>query len=240
MLNAGLTSAEAARGAEASMAHFAEWRSRIDVPQETPAPVQPLVEEDDGPQLGNWRDVPSAAPSPFDFTPGQSEPLAAAGQVAGAAAPFMPVFSAVSDADGNPQVKQGIGPELPRPNPVKLPTRREMASYGIKLPSQRMAEEKAKEEQQRQQTALPQSPVEVVGDVDENEQSQIAESHLREAFMAQQQQRYGADFAAEEEDEEALQQAMLARQFAEQQHQPGLDKRDLAFDERAADFHFGG
>ena len=192
---------------------------RFDVPQETPAPVQPLVDEGDGPQLGNWRDVPSAAPSPFDFTPGQSEPLAAAGQVAGAAAPFMPVFSAVSDADGNPQVKQGIGPELPRPNPVKLPTRREMASYGIKLPSQRMAEEKAKEEQQRQQTALPQSPVEVVDDVDENEQSQIAESHLREAFMAQQQQRYGADFAAEEEDEEALQQAMLARQFAEQQHQ---------------------
>ncbi len=192
---------------------------RFDVPQETPAPVQPLAGEDDGPQLGNWHDRPSAAPSPFDFTPANSEPLAAAGQVAGAAAPFMPVFSAVSDADGNPQVKQGIGPELPRPNPVKLPTRREMASYGIKLPSQRMAEEKAKEEQQRQQTALPQSTVEAVGDVDENQQSQIAESHLREAFMAQQQQRYGADFAADEEDEEALQQAMLARQFAEQQHQ---------------------
>lgn len=35
MLNAGLTAAEAALGAEASMAHFATWRSRIDVPQET-------------------------------------------------------------------------------------------------------------------------------------------------------------------------------------------------------------
>lgn len=39
------------------------------------------------------------------------------------------------------QVKKGIGPELPRPNPVKLPTRRELASYGIKLPSQRKVEE---------------------------------------------------------------------------------------------------
>ena len=35
MLNAGLTAAEAALGAEASMANFATWRSRIDVPQET-------------------------------------------------------------------------------------------------------------------------------------------------------------------------------------------------------------
>ncbi|WP_204308461.1 hypothetical protein, partial [Escherichia coli] len=28
------------------------------------------------------------------------------------------------------QVKQGLGPELPRPNPVRLPTRREL--YGIR------------------------------------------------------------------------------------------------------------
>src|SRR5690606_4601931 len=35
MLNAGLSPQEAALGAEASMANFAKWRSRIDVPQET-------------------------------------------------------------------------------------------------------------------------------------------------------------------------------------------------------------
>lgn len=35
MLNAGLSAQEAALGAEASMANFAKWRSRIDVPQET-------------------------------------------------------------------------------------------------------------------------------------------------------------------------------------------------------------
>ncbi|WP_437615998.1 DNA translocase FtsK 4TM domain-containing protein [Erwinia sp. V71] len=196
---------------------------RFEMPQETPAPVQPVADEDEGPQLGNWRDMPSAAPSPFDFMPAQDDPLAAAGQVAGAAAPFMPVFSAVSDTDGNPQVKQGIGPELPRPNPVRLPTRRELASYGIKLPSQRMAEEKAREEQLRQQEQLSQNATDAV---DDDEASQIAEAYLREAFMAQQQQRYGSDFAAEEEDEEALQQAMLARQFAEQQQQRYSEQTD--------------
>jgi HAD superfamily hydrolase (TIGR01549 family) len=35
MLEAGLTAEEAAAGATASMANFAKWRSRIDVPQET-------------------------------------------------------------------------------------------------------------------------------------------------------------------------------------------------------------
>ena len=35
MLNAGLSAQEAALGAEASMANFAKWRSRIDVPKET-------------------------------------------------------------------------------------------------------------------------------------------------------------------------------------------------------------
>ncbi|HEY1845502.1 MAG TPA: 5-amino-6-(5-phospho-D-ribitylamino)uracil phosphatase YigB [Buttiauxella sp.] len=35
MLDAGLSAEEAAEGATASMANFAQWRSRIDVPQET-------------------------------------------------------------------------------------------------------------------------------------------------------------------------------------------------------------
>lgn len=42
------------------------------------------------------------------------------------------------------QVKQGLGPELPRPNPVRLPTRREL--YGIHIPSQREAELRRREE----------------------------------------------------------------------------------------------
>jgi len=45
MLNAGLTAAEAALGAEASMAHFAQWRSRIDVPLETHDTLTKLAEK---------------------------------------------------------------------------------------------------------------------------------------------------------------------------------------------------
>ncbi|MEB6381488.1 5-amino-6-(5-phospho-D-ribitylamino)uracil phosphatase YigB [Leclercia adecarboxylata] len=45
MLNAGLTAAEAALGAEASMTHFATWRSRIDVPQETHDTLAALAEK---------------------------------------------------------------------------------------------------------------------------------------------------------------------------------------------------
>ena len=182
---------------------------RFEVPAETPAPsVQ--IEEDDGPSMGNWRE---ASGSPFDFSsPASSQPAdIVAGSMAAeaakaASATFMPGFSATSEA-ANPQVKQGIGPELPRPNPVKLPTRRELASYGIKLPSQRIAEEKAKEEELRQQ----QSAAEHEADVQAQEEAQ-----LREAFMAQQQTRYGESYA---EDEEAQHQAELARQFAGQQDQ---------------------
>jgi len=200
---------------------------RFEVPDETPAPNHPLESEDDGPRMGNWRDTSASTASPFDFSAPQAEPtaiaanspqpgsVADAAKVAASAAAFMPGFTATSGSDGNPQVKQGIGPELPRPNPVKLPTRRELASYGIKLPSQRIAEEKAKEQEQQ----LAPQPVTAAVQPDEDEQAMMQESQLREAFMTQQQQRYGEEFAPEQEDEEALQQAVLARQFAEQQQQ---------------------
>jgi len=200
---------------------------RFELPEETPAPDYPLEDEDDAPQMGNWRDTPSSSASPFDFSAPQTEPtaiaanpsqagsVADAAKVAATAAAFMPGFTATSGSDSNPQVKQGIGPALPRPNPVKLPTRRELASWGIKLPSQRIAEEKAKEQEQQQAS----QPAATAFQTDEEQQAMVQESQLREAFMAQQQQRYGEEFAPEQEDEEALQQAMLARQFAEQQQQ---------------------
>jgi len=120
----------------------------------------------------------------------------------------------------SPQVKQGVGgPELPRPNPVRLPTRREMASYGIKLPSQRLAEEKAREEQQRQTEAVSED-VDDFSAVTSQEDDGFDQRHLRQAFAEQQKARYGdhhQTISAEEEDED--QQAALARQFAEQQQQ---------------------
>ncbi|QKJ86595.1 DNA translocase FtsK [Paramixta manurensis] len=202
---------------------------RFEMPEEkTVAPN----DEDEGPRMGNWRDVQESAPSPFDFSsPQPSTPLAVpasaglsdaakAAAVSGGVAPFMPGFSATGE-EANPQVKQGIGPELPRPNPVKLPTRRELASYGIKLPSQRMAEEKAREEEAQRQQQASQSPI-ASEQYDEEENMAQQEAHLRDAFMSQQQQRYGEAFTPDEDDETALQQAALAREFAaQQQHRYG-------------------
>ena len=120
----------------------------------------------------------------------------------------MPAFTATSD--GNPQVKQGIGPELPRPNPVRIPTRRELASYGIKLPSQRAAEQ-----EQRRAEVEPQQPTAV----SPQEEEALQEAALRQAFAEQQSQRYGESYAPEQDDESALQEAELSKAFAEQQSQ---------------------
>nr|WP_310616237.1 DNA translocase FtsK 4TM domain-containing protein [Pantoea cypripedii] len=183
---------------------------RFEVPAEAPA-FSP-VDDDDGPQMGNWQDA-AQAPSALNTT---ASVALAAGTVkaASSSAPYMPAFDVVPERDYNPQVKQGIGPELPRPNPVKLPTRRELASYGIKLPSQRMAEEKAREtEQPLSSPALDQLAA--------DDAEALQQAQLRDAFQSQQQQRYGESWHTEAaaEDEEALQQAQLARQFAEQQQQ---------------------
>ncbi|MBS4429826.1 cell division protein FtsK [Pectobacterium punjabense] len=126
---------------------------------------------------------------------------------------FMPAFSA--DADENPQIKRGVGPELPRPNPVRIPTRRELASYGIKLPSQRLAEEQA-----RLQAQSNSAETELTNDVYQEETpDDIAqqENALQQAYLEQQRQRYGDEYPLQEDDEDALLQAQLASDFAAQQ-----------------------
>ena len=128
-----------------------------------------------------------------------------------AAAVTAPVFSIASDAP-RPQVKEGIGPQLPRPNRVRVPTRRELASYGIKLPSQRMAEEQAREAERRQAEH---------SSLTDDEADALQQDELARQFASSQQQRYGEEFAPgyEEEDENAAEQAELARQFASSQQQ---------------------
>jgi S-DNA-T family DNA segregation ATPase FtsK/SpoIIIE len=207
----------------------------FEIPEETPAPkaTRPVdpYQDDDEPRLGNWQEPAAPQPqahSPFDFSAAQRDSVdlggsggfsatgarpqldtAAATAAAGAAAAtFMPAFTATSD--GNPQVKQGIGPELPRPNPVRIPTRRELASYGIKLPSQRAAEQEL-----RQAEAEPQQPAAV----NPQEEEALQEAALRQAFAEQQSQRYGESYAPEQDDESALQEAELSKAFAEQQSQ---------------------
>lgn len=197
--------------------------------------------DDDEPRMGNW-DAPAVSPSPdrspFDFSAAQrdsvdvsapagfsaAEPAvtpfgsvkpqapAAAAAIAGAAAAntFMPAFSATSDA--NSQVKQGLGPELPRPNPVRIPTRRELASYGIKLPSQRMAE-------QEQRTRGDDELLPNADNLSPDNEA-LQEAALRQAFAEQQSQRYGEESASDNlDDEAALQEAALRQAFANQQSQ---------------------
>ncbi|EKN4181738.1 DNA translocase FtsK 4TM domain-containing protein [Yersinia ruckeri] len=226
----------------------------FEIPEDTPAPTQPtstLQVEKHEPQLGAWERPHESAASPFDFSAAQGhsdqvEPTAylnpgsaalgmgaataafgvsasvtnpTLGTVAAAGTTFMPAFTAISDS--NSQVKQGIGPELPRPNPVRIPTRREMASYGIKLPSQRMVEQAQRAQQDEVSPALPQS------EEAQQDEEALQQAILRKAFADQQNQRYGENYAVESglavepsyqpEDEQALQEAELRQAFAAQQ-----------------------
>ncbi|ROS02837.1 DNA translocase FtsK [Raoultella terrigena] len=136
---------------------------------------------------------------------------ATAATVASAASSAAPLFS---PAAGGPrvQVKEGIGPKLPRPNHVRVPTRRELASYGIKLPSQRIAEERAR------QAELDQNyDDEPLTDEEVNE---LEQGELARQFAATQQQRYGEVYQADDGgDDDSAAEAELARQFAATQQQ---------------------
>jgi len=167
--------------------------------QPLPEPAQPAYE----PKPAVAPAMPTDNIAPPDMTPTASQ-VQAATQAATAAATFTPVFSIASDAP-RAQVKEGIGPQLPRPNRVRVPTRRELASYGIKLPSQRMAEQQARHAQQ------PFSDDEA----DARQQDELARQ-----FMAQQQQRYQDDDSLPQGTDDAdEEQAELSRQFAAQQQQ---------------------
>jgi S-DNA-T family DNA segregation ATPase FtsK/SpoIIIE len=93
-----------------------------------------------------------------------------------------------------------------------VPTRRELASYGIKLPSQRLAEERARqaEHQHYDDDALT-----------DEEVAELEQGELARQFAAAQNQRYGDSYAAEEDDvdEDSAAEAELARQFAASQQQ---------------------
>ncbi|WP_259564379.1 DNA translocase FtsK 4TM domain-containing protein [Enterobacter sichuanensis] len=140
---------------------------------------------------------------PVDPTPSVAPVAESVKQATATVAVAAPVFSLATGGAPRPQVKEGIGPQLPRPNRVRVPTRRELASYGIKLPSQRMAEEKARES-------------EYEDDADDMQQAELARQ-----FAAQQNQRYGEEYQHDEPalDDDDAAEAELARQFAATQQQ---------------------
>ncbi|ALR76190.1 DNA translocase FtsK 4TM domain-containing protein [[Enterobacter] lignolyticus] len=169
-------------------------------PVPEPAATKPAVAPSVVPAID-----PTAAVAPVAASVKQ-----AAGVAAVTAAASAPLFS---PAEGpRAQVKEGIGPQLPRPNRVRVPTRRELASasFGIKIPSQRMAEERAREAERHQHYSD-----EPIGDEEAEAQQQ---DELARQFAASQHQRYGEEYEDDAvEDDDTAEQAELARQFAAQQ-----------------------
>ena len=180
--------------------------------QPIPEPVSPVATKPITPPSSPAGDVAavSALAAGVHQATGAAAASAAAASTASAASGAAPLFS---PASGGPraQVKEGIGPKLPRPNRVRVPTRRELASYGIKLPSQRLAEERARQaEHQHYDDSLS-----------DEEVAELEQGELARQFAAAQNQRYGDSYAAEDEtaDDDSAAEAEMSRQFAASQQQ---------------------
>ncbi|EIH3908253.1 TPA: DNA translocase FtsK [Escherichia coli] len=187
---------------------LAAWYQPIPEPVKEPEPIKSSLK------------APSVAAVPPVETAAAVSPLASGVKKAtlatGAAATVAaPVFSLANSGGPRPQVKEGIGPQLPRPKRIRVPTRRELASYGIKLPSQRAAEEKAREAQRNQYDSGDQ--------YNDDEIDAMQQDELARQFAQTQQQRYGEqyqhDVSVNAEDADAAAEAELARQFAQTQQQ---------------------
>ncbi|TLI83737.1 DNA translocase FtsK [Escherichia sp. E2562] len=193
---------------------LAAWYQPIPEPVKEPEPVRPVQ------SAKSVQSSPTAAAVPPVEAVAAVSPLASGVKKAtlatGAAATVAaPVFSLANSGGPRPQVKEGIGPQLPRPKRIRVPTRRELASYGIKLPSQRAAEEKAREAQRNQYDSGDQ--------YNDDEIDAMQQDELARQFAQAQQQRYGEqyqhDAPVNPEDEDAAAEAELARQFAQTQQQ---------------------
>jgi S-DNA-T family DNA segregation ATPase FtsK/SpoIIIE len=79
--------------------------------------------------------------------------------------------------------KTKVIPELPRPNPVRIPTRRELMSYGIRIPSRDDKESQNKVTQK--------------SDAFEANES-LDQENLRQQFEQQQKVRYGEEYKADD------------------------------------------
>ncbi|CAH5336475.1 DNA translocase FtsK, partial [Klebsiella pneumoniae] len=192
---------------------LASWYQPIPEP-ESPIATKPLTPPTTASKPPVETTVVSAVAAGVHQATAASGGAAAATSSTAASAAATPLFSPASSGP-RVQVKEGIGPKLPRPNRVRVPTRRELASYGIKLPSQREAEQRA-----RQAERDPHYDDELLSDeeVDAMEQDELARQ-----FAATQQQRYGHrwedDNATDDDEADAAAEAELARQFAATQQQ---------------------
>ncbi|MBD6304944.1 DNA translocase FtsK [Salmonella enterica subsp. enterica serovar Enteritidis] len=182
---------------------LAAWYQPIPEPVKENVPVKPTVSV--APPIPPVEAVAAAASLDAGIK---------SGALAAGAAAAAPAFSLATGGAPRPQVKEGIGPQLPRPNRVRVPTRRELASYGIKLPSQRIAEEKAREAERNQ--------YETGAQLTDEEIDAMHQDELARQFAQSQQHRYGETYqhdTQQAEDDETAAEAELARQFAASQQQ---------------------
>ncbi|HEB5191911.1 DNA translocase FtsK [Klebsiella pneumoniae] len=191
---------------------LASWYQPIPEP-ESPIATKPLTPPTTASKPPVETTVVSAVAAGVHQATAASGGAAAATSSTAASAAATPLFSPASSGP-RVQVKEGIGPKLPRPNRVRVPTRRELASYGIKLPSQREAEQRA-----RQAERDPHYD-ELLSD---EEADAMEQDELARQFAATQQQRYGHrwedDNATDDDEADAAAEAELARQFAATQQQ---------------------
>ncbi|EHR7266866.1 DNA translocase FtsK [Shigella flexneri] len=187
---------------------LAAWYQPIPEPVKEPEPIKSSLK---APSVAAVPPVEAAA-AVSPLASGVKKATLATGAAATVAAP---VFSLANSGGPRPQVKEGIGPQLPRPKRIRVPTRRELASYGIKLPSQRAAEEKAREALRNQYDSGDQ--------YNDDEIDAMQQDELARQFAQTQQQRYGEqyqhDVPVNAEDADAAAEAELARQFAQTQQQ---------------------
>ncbi|HAV7711357.1 TPA: DNA translocase FtsK [Escherichia coli] len=185
---------------------LAAWYQPIPEPVKEPEPIKSSLK---APSVAAVPPVEAAA-AVSPLASGVKKATLATGAAATVAAP---VFSLANSGGPRPQVKEGIGPQLPRPKRIRVPTRRELASYGIKLPSQRAAEEKAREAQRNQYDSGDQ--------YNDDEIDAMQQDELARQFAQTQQQRYGEQYQHDVpvNTEDAAAEAELARQFAQTQQQ---------------------
>ncbi|HBQ3194683.1 DNA translocase FtsK [Klebsiella variicola] len=192
---------------------LASWYQPIPEP-ESPIATKPLTPPASSSKPPVETTVVSAVAAGVHQATAASGGAVAATSATAASAAAAPLFSPASSGP-RVQVKEGIGPKLPRPNRVRVPTRRELASYGIKLPSQREAEQRA-----RQAERDPHYDDELLSD---EEADAMEQDELARQFAATQQQRYGHrwedDNATDDDDADTAAEAELARQFAATQQQ---------------------
>ncbi|EHL8710936.1 DNA translocase FtsK [Salmonella enterica] len=182
---------------------LAAWYQPIPEPVKENVPVKPTVSV-----------APSIPPVEAVAAAASLDAGIKSGALAAGAAAAAPAFSLATGGAPRPQVKEGIGPQLPRPNRVRVPTRRELASYGIKLPSQRIAEEKAREAERNQ--------YETGAQLTDEEIDAMHQDELARQFAQSQQHRYGEAYqhdTQQAEDDDTAAEAELARQFAASQQQ---------------------